>query len=156
MDTKISAWRSRLPQSLELNASTVSQLASNILPKLLLIHIVYHQCLMALHASVVPVFSCSKEDDISTSALQLSAQIAYEHASSSSALFQAVLQTVTDLSVIPSYIGYAAYCGCAILIPFLWCTEDTVRDRARANVKTNARIIHSIARYWKFMSLSVG
>ncbi|OBT75851.1 hypothetical protein VF21_04434 [Pseudogymnoascus sp. 05NY08] len=54
---------------------------------------------------------------------------------------------------IPSFIAYAAYCGCAIQIPFLWCSEPSVREKAHANVRTNIRMIHLSAKYWKFSAL---
>lgn len=152
----MATWRSGLPKSLEIEADTVEQVSPRLLPKLVLIHTAYHQCVMALHASIVPVYSWSLAAESRASALQLSAQIAYEHACTASRLFEAVLRTVDNMSTMPSFIGYAAYCGCAILIPFLWCTEDTVRSRAHANVKTNARLLHSMSHYWKFSSLSVG
>ena len=156
LDNRIAEWWSKLPTTLRLSPSDVPGLPYDVLPKLLLIHAVHHQCLCALHSSIVPLFSWSAGDDSWLSARQLSAQIALEHAREASALFEAVLTHLPRLSAIPSFVAYAAYCGCAIQIPFMWCSEPAVRERAHANVRINVRIIHILAKYWKFTSLLVG
>jgi hypothetical protein len=144
-----------LSSSLHIDPTTLEEVPRQALPKLLLIDTVYNQCLMALHASVVPLFSWSAAETHSLSATQVSAQVAFDHACAASTLFEAMLNTVQDCGTLPSFIGYAAYCGCAILIPFLWCTNQDVRDRAKAMVRTNAAVIHAMAKYWAFTSLSV-
>lgn len=132
-----------------------------ILPKLLLIHIIYHQCLCALHSSIVPLFGWSAGDNSCAgdnswaSARQLSAQVAFENACAASALFDSMLSTFPMPGAIPSFAAYAAYCGCAIQVPFMWCSNSTVRERARANFRANARMIHTLATYWKCCSLLV-
>lgn len=156
LDTRISKWRSGLPITLELTPSAVPNIAFNRLPRLLLIHAVYHQCLCALHSSIVPLFSWTAGDNSWVSARQVSAQIAFEHASQASALFEAVLKHYPMLNTIPSFVGYAAYCACAIHIPFLWCAKSAVRKMALSNVRTNIRMINMLSRYWKFTSLLVG
>jgi hypothetical protein len=53
----------------------------------------------------------------------------------------------------PSFIAYAAYCGCAIQIPFLWCSNQEVRRHAIANVGANIKMIETMATYWKIAAL---
>lgn len=149
------SWRG-VPPHLQLIPSLLSEIPHHIIPNLLLIHTAYHQCLCALHSSIVPLFCCSLGDTTWLAARQLSAQTAFEHACRASELFEAVLSDFPRLSAIPSFVAYAAYCGCAIQIPFLWCTEPSVKNRASANVRTNMRMIHALAPYWKFPELLVG
>ena len=129
---------------------------TSILPKVVLLNIVYHQCLCALHSSIVPLFSWSAGDDSWVSARHVSAQIAYDHACTASAVLESALTHLPDANALPSFIGYAAYCGCAIQIPFLWSSEPRIRGRAKTNVRTNVKIIRILAKVWKFSALLVG
>ncbi|KFZ17772.1 hypothetical protein V501_01572 [Pseudogymnoascus sp. VKM F-4519 (FW-2642)] len=153
LDAQIAEWWSKLPTSLHLTLSSISGTPHSVLPKLLLIHTVHHQCLCALHSSIVPLFSWGASDNTWLTARNLSAQIAFEHACKASTLFEAILTNSNESSAIPSFIAYAAYCGCAIQIPFMWCSEPSVREKAHANVRTNIRMIHLSAKYWKFSAL---
>ncbi|EXJ69937.1 uncharacterized protein A1O5_07010 [Cladophialophora psammophila CBS 110553] len=83
----------------------------------------------------------------------MSAQVAYDHACAASALVDAVLSTFARLSAIPSFVAYAAYCGAAIQIPFMWSTEPAVKQRAYENVRANVKMIYTLAKYWKFAAL---
>jgi len=129
---------------------------TSILPKVVLIDIVYHQCLCALHSSIVPLFSWSTGDGSWASARQVSAQIAYDHACAASTVLESALTYLPDANSLPSFVAYAAYCGCAIQIPFLWSSEPRIRDRAQKNVRTNVKIIRILAKLWKFSALLVG
>lgn len=155
LDNRITAWWATVPQMFQLSAESVPKLGPDILPNILLINAAYHQCLCALHSSIIPLFSWSADDNSWLSARPVSAQIAFEHACAASAIFKAVLEHYPRLSALPSFVGYTAYGGCAIQIPFLWCLELAVRARAHSNVQANISIIHTMARYWKFASLSV-
>ncbi|KAK4498842.1 hypothetical protein PRZ48_009352 [Zasmidium cellare] len=53
----------------------------------------------------------------------------------------------------PTFVAYAAYGGCAILIPFMWCSNPMVRRRAQAYVQANMRMINAMAEYFKFAAL---
>ncbi|KAJ3547467.1 hypothetical protein NM208_g1502 [Fusarium decemcellulare] len=55
----------------------------------------------------------------------------------------------------PSFVAYAAYCGIAIQIPFLWCSDSTVRDRAQAHIGANVKMIQMMSSYWKLASLLI-
>ena len=135
--------------------SDIPNVAFDILPKLVLLHVIYHQSLTALHASIVPLFSWSPGDESWLSARQISAQVAFDHACTASDLFRAVLTHFSMLSAIPSFVAYAAYCGCAIQIPYMWCSQQTVMEKAHQNVKVNIKIITTLSEYWKLNSLFV-
>ena len=147
-------WRN-LPQSLKLTPSSVSTTDPFWLPKILLLNVVYHQCFCTLHASIVPLFCWTKEDEDWSLARRSSAQIAYEHACSVSELINAVLAHSSNLTNMPTFVAYSAYCGCAIQIPFMWSADATVRQRAHVNVRANIKIIKAMAPYWKFADLLV-
>ena len=156
LDQRISEWWGSLPACLHLIPSNIPEVAIDVLPKLLLLHVIYHQSLTALHASIVPLFSWSPGDESWLSARQISAQVAFDHACAASDLFRAVLTHFSVLSSIPSYVAYAAYCGCAIQIPFMWCSEQTVMEKAHNNVAVNIKIINALSEYWKLNSVFVG
>jgi hypothetical protein len=125
------------------------------LSKVFLINLVYHQSLCALHSSIVPLFCWSKGDTSQSSARQLSAQIAFEHAGAISTLITAMLSSSCSPSGLPIFVAYAAYSSCAIQIPFFWCSEPTVKSQAKANVERNMKMIQEMSSYWKLASLLV-
>lgn len=141
---------------MRLTPANLSGTAKNFLPNILLMNVVYHQSLCALHASIVPLFCWGEGDESWSIARQLSAQLAYEHACRTSELLEAVLSTFEDkLNAMPSFICYGAYCGCAIQIPFMWSSNRSVRERAYANVKANMKMINMMTANWKFAELLV-
>lgn len=153
LDDDLSTWWRGLRSNWKLSPSTIPSIPANRLTNILLINLIYHQSLCALHASVVPLFSWSTGDNSWSSARQASAQVAFEHACSASELIHATLST--GISVLHTFIAYAAYSGCAIQIPFMWCLNPTVKERAIANVRANTKMIHTMAPYWKFAALLV-
>ena len=152
---ELAKWWQKVPPNLKLSSTNIAVVPWDALPNVLLINVVYHQSLCALHASIVPLFSWDAGDESWSSARQLSAQVAFEHACETSALISAVLTTYPKLSAMPSFVAYAAYSGCAIQIPFLWCLNEKVRQQAHANVKANIDMIHAMANYWKFAAMLV-
>jgi hypothetical protein len=116
LDGRINEWWSKLHQSFQI---APAEMPSNIIPSLLLVHIIYHSCLCALHTSIVPLFSWSISDGASPYARQLSAQSALQHANAISSLLGAAREVQLDPARMLSFIGYAAYCACAVQIPFL-------------------------------------
>ncbi|QPC79169.1 hypothetical protein HYE68_009921 [Fusarium pseudograminearum] len=137
IEDKILTWWANVPLCFKVDASANSNVYPESLPKILLINFVYHQ-----------------SGDISqSSARQLSAQIAFEHAGAISVLTSRILGTSCSLSAMPIFVAYAAYSSCAIQIPFLWCSEPTVRAKARSNVELNMGVIEGMSSYWKLASL---
>ncbi|KIX03502.1 uncharacterized protein Z518_07055 [Rhinocladiella mackenziei CBS 650.93] len=105
LDEKISDWWRRLPPDFRLTPSSIATAPQEALPKILLVNIVYHQSLCALHASIVPLFCWGEGDDSWSSARQLSAQIAYDHACAASTLIE--VHTAEHLIILenePKYI----------------------------------------------------
>ena len=155
LDNRVSEWWSKVPVSLRILPSDIKTVPESVLPNILLIHIVHHQCLCALHSSIVPLFCCSAGDASWSTARQTSAQIAFENACAASVLIRRTLSDFPKLSAIPSFVGYAAYCGIAIQIPFLWCSEPMIREKAHTNVKANVKMINTLSKYWKFSAILV-
>ncbi|XEV06097.1 hypothetical protein FSHL1_011384 [Fusarium sambucinum] len=153
MESKILAWWSSVPLHFKLDTSDIPNAHHESIPKIYLTHFVYHQSLCALHSSIVPLFSWSKGDTYQSSARQLSAQIAFEHAGAISILIKCILRNAYSMSSMPIFVAYAAYSSCAIQIPFLWCSEPAVKAQARSNVEVNAKIIQEMSSYWKLASL---
>ncbi|KAF4956374.1 hypothetical protein FGADI_3951 [Fusarium gaditjirri] len=153
VENNISSWWSNVPASFRLDPSCISITPRKDLPKIMLTNLVYHQSLCALHSSIVPLFCWSKGDRTYSSARQLSAQVAFDHAIAISNLTSAVLATGSPLSSMPIFVAYAAYSSCAIQIPFLWCSEPSVRERAQCNIDANVKMIQGMSSYWKLASL---
>ncbi|EGU85024.1 hypothetical protein FOPG_04566 [Fusarium oxysporum f. sp. conglutinans race 2 54008] len=153
VESNISSWWNNVPSSFKLDAPFVTSISQKDLPKIILTNLIYHQSLCALHSSIVPLFCWSKGDKTYSSARQLSAQVAFDHATAISSLISAILATSCPLSSMPIFVAYAAYSSCAIQIPFLWCSELSVRERAQSNIDANVKMIQGMSNYWKLASL---
>ncbi|KPM45635.1 hypothetical protein AK830_g918 [Neonectria ditissima] len=152
LEESVSNWWETVHSDFKLTPSDISALPLDALPKIFLVNLVFHQSLCVLHASIVPLFSWGSGGHSST-ARQLSAQVAFEHACTVSELMKTVLSTYPRLSAMPSFVAYVAYSGCAIQMPFMWCLNSEVKERAHANVRANVKMIHTMASYWKFAEL---
>lgn len=148
------AW-SKLDTSFHLDCARMAAVPSHELPKLLLLHVIYHQCLCSLHSSIVPLFSWSPCEGVFAYAQQLSAQTAFEHANSVSELLHAALELDWDCRRMPSFIGYAAYSACAIQTPFLWCSQPNVKQRAVYNILANLKTLQILGNQWAFLGVLV-
>ncbi|RMJ08428.1 hypothetical protein CDV36_011955 [Fusarium kuroshium] len=153
IENKLSVWWESVQPGFKLDPRDMRGIEQKEFSTILLTNLVYHQSLCALHASIVPLFCWTKGDGNWSSARQLSAQTAFEHAGRVSELINSVLSTCTRLSAMPSYVAYAAYCSCAIQIPFLWCSEPAIRERTHINVGANVRMMQAMSPYWKLASL---
>ncbi|OJJ32253.1 hypothetical protein ASPWEDRAFT_175548 [Aspergillus wentii DTO 134E9] len=146
------AW-SKLDPCFHLECARMAAVPSHELPTLLLLHVIYHQCLCSLHSSIVPLFSWSPCEGVFPYAQQLSAQTAFEHANSVSALLHAASELDWDCRRMPSFIGYAAYSACATLTPFLWCSQPHVRQRAISSVLASLKILQILGKDWAFLGV---
>ncbi|KNG83811.1 hypothetical protein ANOM_008001, partial [Aspergillus nomiae NRRL 13137] len=146
------AW-SKLDPCFHLECTRMEAVPSHELPKLLLLHVIYHQCLCSLHSSIVPLFSWSPCEGVFAYAQQLSAQTAFEHANSVSALLRASLELDWDCRRMPSFIGYAAYSACAILTPFIWCSQPNVRQRAVSSILASLKTLQILGNHWAFLGV---
>jgi hypothetical protein len=155
LEEKISNWWHRIGDDLKLTPSNIAKVPYSELPKVLLVNIVYHHCLCALHVSFLPLFCLTLDDGSWSSQRQLSAQAAYKHASLGSDLIATSVSTSPRLSAIPSFTAYAAYCACAIQIPFVSCSNVIVRKSAVGKLAANVKMIEIMAKYWRFPALLV-
>ncbi|KAL1961575.1 hypothetical protein VTN77DRAFT_1427 [Rasamsonia byssochlamydoides] len=153
LDDEIASWRRNLPEFMVLGASMMNWQPHDALPRLLLINIIYHQCLCALHSSIVPLFCCGNPSHDWETTRTSSARVAYEHANAMSELIGAALNMCWDVSRIPSFVGFAAYCASAIQIPFTWCSDPEVAREAHQNVTVNVNVIRELGKYWKLVAL---
>lgn len=116
LDERLRQWYERLvarrflPSSMSGSSGNVRNTLHNAIPLLLLIHIVYHQSVCALHASV-PLFVWEASGDDWTNARRNSAQAAFDHTKATTALLEAYMEVSPDATHLPAFIGYAAYCA---------------------------------------------
>ncbi|KAI1346479.1 hypothetical protein F5Y01DRAFT_297708 [Xylaria sp. FL0043] len=155
LDERLQKWWRTVQPGLKLTPQNVKSISPAIFTRVLHLNALYHQSLCALHASLVPLFCCSPGEDGWSVARQLSAQIAFEHAGTMSSLIAAVLETTSRTSAVPMFLGYAAYCGCAIQMPFMWCSNPTIRERIHVNVSANTKLLQLMSVDWKFASILV-
>lgn len=127
----------------------------DLLPKILLMNLIFHQCFCAAHASIVPLFCWDRGGGEWMSARQHSAQVSYEHACAVSDLLRATIDNYSRPGAMPSFVAYAAYCGCAIQVPFLWSSNPVIKEKAKANVKVNVEMMHIIGNHWRMATLLV-
>ncbi|KAI0814108.1 hypothetical protein GGR55DRAFT_634031 [Xylaria sp. FL0064] len=152
-DERLQKWWRTVQPGLKLTPQNVKSIPPAIFTRVLHLNALYHQSFCALHASLVPLFCCSPGDDGWSVARQLSAQIAFEHAGTMSSLIAAVLETTSRTSAVPMFLGYTAYCGCAIQMPFMWCSNPTIRERIHVNVSANTKLLQLMSVDWKFASI---
>lgn len=155
LDDTLTDWWSALQPGFKLAPAALPNMPTHQLSHTLLLNAVYHQCMCALHASVVPLFSWTPSESSWTSARQASAQKAYEHASAVSNLITATLTSHPQLAITHSFLAYAAYSGCAVQVPFMWSSNPVIKKQATVNVSKNVRMIQSMTPYWKFATLVV-
>lgn len=149
MDDRITGWWQTVQPQFKLTTSNMNTVSPETLPRILYINIFYHQSLCSLHASIVPLFSGGAGEESWSLARQVSAQIAFDHACATSELLHTVLEIGKNLGAIPGFVAYAAYCGCAVQIPFMKCSNLAIKEKASANVMTNVRMMHAVGRYWR-------
>lgn len=155
LDDALTSWWSALHPDYRLTPATLPNIPVHQLPEILLVNVVYHQSICALHASVVPLFSWTPSDESWASARQVSAQKTYVHAGAVSDLIAATLATHPKFVMTHTFLAYAAYSGCAIQIPFTWSSNPMIKKRATTNVSKNMKMVQSMTPHWKFAALIV-
>lgn len=157
LDARLRQWRAGLPGCFAsvLDNSTTAVDDARLRSALLILHIIYHQCVCALHASVVPLFSLRPSTSGQLANLysqRLSAQMAYEHAGHIATLAHQVLARHPDDAFRWSgFVGFALYCACAIQLPFLWSVEPETVERVRAHIRANLETMAKIGRNWRYV-----
>lgn len=148
LDAKLRTWRHALPDSFDSDHYQAALPAP--LSQRALIDIVYHQSMSVLHSSIVPLFSLTPVAGEHGYAQTLSAQTALYHARRISGLFHQLEEY--NVAQAPGFIGYAAYCSCAIQLPFIWCSKAGVRERSLCNIGKNMEVMDVIGRHWKLVA----
>ncbi|OQU99385.1 Fungal specific transcription factor domain-containing protein [Cladophialophora immunda] len=144
---------SKISGEFQLSCESMPSTAPDDLANLLLLHVIYHQCWCSLHSSIVPLFSWSDGDDNYSYAQQLSGQLALDHSYAVSALLETALGLDWDPRRMPSFIGYAAYCACAIQTPFLWCSNVSVKQHAVRSMLANLKTLQILGNHWVFLKV---
>ncbi len=154
LDAKLRSWRSELPEGFVVLLTTSTRFDSRLRSSLLILHIIYHECICALHASFIPLFSLGPAQPflLYTYSQRLSSQIAFENACEISRLVQEALHAFPDDAFRWSgFVGYALYCSCAVQLPFLWSVSSATAEAARGNIKANLETMAKIGRNWQYV-----
>jgi hypothetical protein len=155
LENDIASWRRDLPASIACSPGHMALHPQDTIPKVLLINIAYHQCQCALHSSLVPLYSCGPHQLGWIAIRTASAQVAFEHANSISALLNEALESCWDISRIPPFVGFAAYCASSVQLAFTWCSDPKVAAEARINISNNLSVIRQLGKYWKLIAALV-
>ncbi|KAH8880880.1 hypothetical protein GQ53DRAFT_889362 [Thozetella sp. PMI_491] len=155
LDDQLRAWRRDLHETFELTPGILNAASRSVISQITLLHIGYHQSMCVLHSSIVPLFSLNPTGHDNAYAQKISAQTALEHARHVSAVFRDYLSPSGCTKQASGFVGYAAYCSCAIQLPFLGCTKPEVSLAARANIKLNYEIMGIIGHQWKIIKVLV-
>ncbi|CEJ89862.1 hypothetical protein VHEMI05683 [[Torrubiella] hemipterigena] len=150
LDARLHEWNRNLPSRFLLTPSNIGSASSVIVAQIVLLHIHFHQCLCVLHSSVVPLFTFGAASDVQPHFQSVSAQLCFDHANQISSTFELALDWCTSHAY--GFVGYAAYCATAIQLPFLQCSDETISLRALANIAVNNRVIHGVAKRWRFVA----
>ncbi|KND93906.1 putative transcriptional regulatory protein, partial [Tolypocladium ophioglossoides CBS 100239] len=152
LDSKLRSWRTRLPDDFDLDCAYTETPTKLI--QILSLHIIYHQVMCVLHSSIVPLFSLNPVAAGVCGYFQTaSAQTALFHARQISSIFvRSNCWSLSQSSGSVGFVGCAAYCSCAIQLPFLWCRKSSVRESAHANIKANLEAIRAISKHWKLVA----
>ncbi len=113
------------------------------------VHVMYHQCRLVLHASVVPKFSGVRLHE------SLPAQVTSVTARTALASAQKISEMAVDLlalewpgSQIPSFAGYCMYVSASIHITLLHSRDPSLSVMARANLIASLEVLRSVKVYW--------
>jgi hypothetical protein len=155
MDAELRQWRAYLPHHFSAALLDDANLNDHRLRvSALILHVIYHQSMCALHASVVPLISLGAARHFIpyTHAQRLSAQVAYENACEVSSLVsKAVSRHPDDAYQWSGFVGYALYCSCACQLPFLWSVESSTSGSASRNIKANLETMAKIGLNWRYV-----
>ncbi|KAJ4151464.1 hypothetical protein LMH87_012163 [Akanthomyces muscarius] len=155
LDLAVSKWHQGLPSTYKGLDTTLAEEQATF-PTVHLLHFFHHQCMCSLHASLVPLYcwgGLPNDRQPYPLAQQLSAQTALEHARSISELASSVLAGAYPVARSNSFVGYACYCACAVMIPFLRCADPAVKAQAHRDVLSNLAVMQALGQYWRFTKL---
>lgn len=146
----LSTWSARLPECFRYSKRNLyEQLVVSQQPVYTMVHALYHQCRLVLHASLVPQFSgLQLRQKLPSETPSLSARIALKSAQGLSELAADLLALDWDPAQIPAFVGYCMYVSASIQITLL-CSRDTALSMlARSNLISNLKLLKSMKQFW--------
>lgn len=158
LDARLRKWRAQLPPEFQLRSDKTVSCPEAIRPQILLLHATYHQCMCALHCSIVPLFSLCKTEGLEwyIHSQRVSAQVAHDHACEITSLVRGILsQHPSDPYKCPGFVGFALYCSSAIQLPFMWSSSGEGRRSAQRNIRDNLSAMAMIGQNWRYVATLV-
>lgn len=151
LDAKLSTWAKSLPSSLTYSKSNLhEQLAVMRQPVYTLVHVLYHQCRLVLHASLVPQFNgTALQDSTPAEAVQMSAQVTLKSAHAVSDLAADVLALDWDPASLAPFLGYTMYTAATVHLPFVASRDQRLREKARKHLTASLRLLKSMKPFWR-------
>ncbi|KAE8363288.1 hypothetical protein BDV27DRAFT_165503 [Aspergillus caelatus] len=134
-------------------------------PLVLFTSALYHQCQIALHSMVVPLFSGTHHGPtIDPEIVKQSAETVIQHAELCEALLAPYMYGPGDVTLLPPFVGYAAFItGVVFLAIEVSFRDKTSRrpipgtlseSRRLSTVKGTLRLLNKLRCYWRALQLS--
>lgn len=151
LDARLSSWAKSLPPSLAYSKSNLhEQLVIMRQPSYTLVHVLYHQCRLVLHASLVPQFSgTASQDSTPHEAVNMSAQVALKSAQAVSDLAADVLALDWDPASLAPFLGYTMYTAATVHLPFVASRDQRLREKAQKHLTASLRLLKSMKPFWR-------
>lgn len=158
IEGQLSNWSAQLHETFKYSKRNLyEQLVVNQQPVYVFFHILYHQCRLVLHSSLVPKFGGLRlPEAIPTEATSLSARIALTSAQKISEIGANLLALDWPASQIPSFVGYCMYVSASVHITLLSSRDVSLATFARANLISSLKVLLSVKAYWTNLERLVG
>ncbi|KAK5050478.1 hypothetical protein LTR84_003759 [Exophiala bonariae] len=150
IEGQLSNWSTQLHETLKYSKRNLyEQLVVNQQPVYVFFHVLYHQCRLVLHSSLVPKFGGLRlPGAIPTEATSLSARIALNSAQKISEIGTNLLALEWPPSQIPSFVGYCMYVSASVHITLLSSRDLALATLAKTNLITSLKVLSAVKVYW--------
>lgn len=150
IEGQLSKWSAQLHETLKYSKRNLyEQLVVNQQPVYVFFHVLYHQCRLVLHSSLVPKFSGLRSPEtIPTEVTSLSARIALMSAQKISEIGANLLALDWPASQIPSFVGYCMYVSASVHITLLSSRDVALATLAKTNLISSLKVLLAVKEYW--------
>jgi hypothetical protein len=150
LEARLASWLAQLPKNLTYSKRNLyEQLIVHGQSTYIMIHALYHQSRLVLHASLVPLFSgFPMPEEVSSDLVAMSAQIGLQSAQKISQLGADFLALDYCSSHLPAFLGYCMYVSASTQLVLLSSQDERLASQARYNLISNVKFLRAIKEYW--------
>lgn len=153
----LTAFREHLPPALMYSKERLQfQPQARATPTFILLHSIFHQIRLILHASIVPQFSGQDiPRKISPSLVNSSAQIVVDSATRISEIASDLVECDIDVARLSPFTGHCMYIAATVHLSFL-SRSDEKGVRAWHDIIAPLRVLKTMSPYWHVLQSLVG